>query len=318
MFLRSSFYFYQLNQIKGSGLYGGKVRGDVGMSKTKWRQELVGWGFIALPVIMISIFIFYPMVQAFILSLQSGMGINLEFVGFANYRRLFQDAMFIAAVRNTLTYLVIQVPIMILLALVFSVLLNRKDLKGRGFFRTAIFLPAITSLVAYATVFGSIFGPQGLINALLVNGGFAPMGWLTEPLLARATIIMAITWRWTGYNMIFYLASLQNIDESIYEAARIDGATGIQQFFRITIPMLKPIILFTSIMSTIGTLQLFDEVVNITVGGPGNATLTITQYIYNHAFVFAPNFGYSATISFAIVVMVIILSAIQFKVGGDR
>jgi len=288
------------------------------MSKTKRRQELVGWGFIALPVILISIFVFYPMIQAFFLSFQSGMGINLEFVGIANYTRLFQDAMFISAVRNKLTYLVIQVPIMIMLALVFSVLLNRKDLKGKGFFRTAIFLPAITSLVAYATVFGSIFGPRGLINALLVSGGFEAIGWLTEPSLARMTIILGITWRWTGYNMIFYLASLQNIDESIYEAARIDGATGTQQFFRITIPMLKPIILFTSIMSTIGTLQLFDEVVTITGGGPGTATMTISQYIYNHAFVYTPNFGYAATISFAVVVMIVILSAIQFVVGGDR
>ena len=290
------------------------------MSRAKRKQKLAGWGFIAIPVTMISIFIFYPMVQSFILSLQSGMGINLRFVGFANYTRLFQDAMFIAAVRNTLTYLVIQVPIMIILALVFSVLLNRKDLKGRGFFRTAIFLPAITSLVAYATVFNSLFGHQGLINMLLVNSGIidAPMGWLTEPTLARATIIIAITWRWTGYNMIFYLASLQNIDESIYEAARIDGATGIQQFFRITIPMLKPIILFTSIMSTIGTLQIFDEIVNITGGGPGNATMSISQYIYNHAFRYTPDFGYAATISYAIVVMVIILSVIQMKIGGDK
>jgi len=303
---------------KGSGIYERKDGEGVSMTKTKRRQELVGWGFIALPVILISIFVFYPMVQAFILSFQSGMGINIEFAGFGNYTRLFRDASFFAALRNTLTYLVIQVPIMIMLALVFSVLLNRKDLKGRGFFRTAIFLPAITSLVAYATVFGSIFGPRGLINALLESGGFDTIGWLTEPSLARATIIIGITWRWTGYNMIFYLASLQNIDESIYEAARIDGATGIQQFFRITIPMLKPIILFTSIMSTIGTLQLFDEADIITGGGPGNATMTIAQHIHNNMFGHMPSFGYAATISFVVVIIIIILSAIQFIVGGDR
>jgi lactose/L-arabinose transport system permease protein len=118
--------------------------------------------------------------------------------------------------------------------------------------------------------------------------------------------------------MIFYLSALQNIDHSIYEAAKIDGASPIQIFFKITIPMLKPIILFTSITSTIGTLQLFDEVKNITAGGPGNATLTISQYIYNLSFKYMPDFGYAATVSYAIVILLVIFSIIQFKVAGDK
>lgn len=290
------------------------------INKTKLKTDLVGWGFVSIAAILIFTFFFYPMVQAFILSLQSGMGINLEFVGFDNYVRLFQDSMFITAVRNTFTYLIVQVPLMIILALIFSVILNRPDIKGRGFFRTAIFLPAITSLVAYATVFKYLFGHNGLVNMALMNIGLidAPLGWLTTPMLAQITIIIAITWRWTGYNMIFYLSALQNVDQSIYEAAKIDGANAIQQFFKITIPMLKPIILFTSITSTIGTLQLFDEAVNITGGGPGNSTMTISQYIYNLSFRWTPDFGYAATVSYAIVVMIIILSIIQFKVAGDK
>lgn len=118
--------------------------------------------------------------------------------------------------------------------------------------------------------------------------------------------------------MIFYLSSLQNVDNSIYEAAKIDGANAFQRFTKITIPMLKPIILFTSIMSTIGTLQLFDEVMNITGGGPGNATLSISQYIYNLSFEYTPDFGYAATVSYVIVVIVVILSIIQFRVAGDK
>jgi len=261
------------------------------------------------------------MVDAFLLSLQSGMGINLRFVGLANYRRLFNDVIFITAVRNTLMYLVVQVPIMLLLGIALASILNNKAIKFRGFFRTAIFMTSITSLVAYSTVFGYLFGHNGIINIALTNIGLinAPMGWLSEPMLARIVIIIAITWRWTGYNMIFYLSAMQNIDDSVYEAAKIDGANTLQQFFKITIPLLKPIILFTSIMSTIGTLQLFDEVWNITSrGGPGIATLTISPYIYNLMFVFTPDFGYAATVSYAIVFMVVILAMIQFKVAGDR
>ena len=118
--------------------------------------------------------------------------------------------------------------------------------------------------------------------------------------------------------MIFFLACLQNIEASIHEAAKIDGASPIKEFFYITVPILKPIILLTTITSTVGTLQLFDEVVNITGGGPGNATTTISQYIYNLSFKYTPNFGYAATVSYAILIMVAILSIIQFKVGGDK
>jgi lactose/L-arabinose transport system permease protein len=118
--------------------------------------------------------------------------------------------------------------------------------------------------------------------------------------------------------MIFYLSGLQNIDSSIYEAARIDGASPIRQFFSITVPLLKPIILFTSITSTIGTLQLFDEIMNITKGGPGNATSSISQYIYNLSFKYSSDFGYAATVSYSIVIMIIILSIIQFKVAGEK
>ena len=284
------------------------------------KLDIAGWGFVILPVIMVGIFTFYPMVRAFHVSLQTGIGRNLTFVGFANYTRLLNDPTFIQAVRNNFTYLLVQVPVMLLLAMTYAVLLNKKDIKFRGFFRTCLFLPAITSLMAYSTVFRYLFDPRGVINVTLVNWNILqePVGWLIQPALARATIIMAITWRWTGYNMIFYLSALQNIDEGIYEAAKIDGANALQVFFRITVPLLKPIILFTSIMSTIGTLQLFDEVFQITIGGPGNATITLSHYIYNLMFVFSPDFGYAATVSYTILVMVLVLSGIQFWVTRDR
>ncbi|WP_420828031.1 carbohydrate ABC transporter permease [Metabacillus crassostreae] len=281
---------------------------------------IIGWSFITIATIMICLFYFYPMIQALIMSFQSGTGTNLTFTGLDNYARLFKDPTFITAVKNTVIYLMIQVPVMILLALFLSVLLNDKRLKFKGFFRTAIFLPCVTSLVAYSVIFKYLFGTDGIVNMMLMKFAFIaePVQWLTDPFWAKMTIVIAITWRWTGYNMIFYLSSLQNIDHSIYEAAKIDGASAFQQFFKITIPMLKPIILFTSITSTIGTLQLFDEVMNITKGGPGNSTMTISQYIYNLSFKYTPDFGYAATVSYAIVIMIVIFSIIQFKVAGDK
>ncbi|MFP7168870.1 sugar ABC transporter permease [Terribacillus sp. FSL K6-0262] len=281
---------------------------------------MVGWSFVTLASLLIGIFYFFPMVQALLLSFQSGSGVNLSFVGFENYIRLFQDPVFLTTVKNTVIYLIIQVPVMILLALFLSVVLNDKTLKWKGFFRTAIFLPCVTSLVAYSVVFKYLFAPDGIVNMTLmkINLVSEPIQWLTDPFWAKITIILAITWRWTGYNMIFYLSALQNVDRSIYEAAKIDGASAIQQFFKITIPMLKPIILFTSITSTIGTLQLFDEVMNITAGGPGNATMTISQYIYNLSFKYTPDFGYAATVSYAIVILIVIFSIIQFKAAGDK
>lgn len=284
------------------------------------KRQIMSWAFVIIPTIFIVIFYFYPMVQSLWLSLHAGAGIGLEFVGIENYKRLFTDQSFITAVKNTFIFFIFQIPIMIFLALVFSVVLNSKALKFRGIFRTLVFLPSITSLVAYSLIFKYLFSNDGVVNQVLMflNLISDPILWLGDPFWAKVLIIIAITWRWTGYNMIFYLSALQNVDPSIYEAARIDGANSIQQFFKITIPMLRPVILFTSITSTIGTLQLFDEPMNITRGGPGDATTTISQYIYNLSFEYTPDFGYAAAVSYSIVFFVVILTVIQFRLGRDK
>ncbi|EEH96824.2 sugar ABC transporter permease [Clostridium tertium] len=285
-----------------------------------YKLDRKAWLFVIPSIILVTVFVFYPMIQAFITSLQSGMGNNLSFVGIDNYKRLLTDSTFKKALFNTVLYLIIQVPIMIILALVISAILNDKKLKARGFFRTAIFLPCVTSLVAYSIIFKSLFATDGFVNAFLININVIsqPIAWITHPIWARVLIIIAITWRWTGYNMVFYLAGMQSIDDSIYEAAEIDGASAFMRFKSITLPLLKPIILFTTINSTIGTLQLFDETVNITNGGPANATITISQYIYNLLFKYSPNFGYAAAISYVIVLIIVILSFVQLKAGGDK
>lgn len=239
---------------------------------------------------------------------------------FSNYKRILADKVFQQSIANTFLYLIIQVPIMLLLALIFASLLNNKDLKFKGLFRTCIFLPCATGLVAYSMIFRTLFTYDGMVNALLLKMGVIKeaINWLNNPTTAKAVIIIGLLWRWTGYNMVFYLSAMQSIDYSIYEASRIDGASSFQQLTRITVPLLRPIILVTAIMSTNGTLQLFDESVNLTRGGPGNATITLSHYIYNTMFLMNPNFGYAAAMSFVILVLVAVLAAIQMKVGDKR
>ncbi len=286
------------------------------------KQSAAGWAFLTPATLMIFVFSFYPMVQAFLTSLKRGLPTALTYCDplWRNYQRMLSDKVFIQSVTNTLTYLIVQVPIMLVLAVIFATLLNNKDLKFRGLFRTCIFLPCATGLVAYSMIFRTLFTYDGMVNALLTNIGILsePINWLNDPFYAKVVIIVGLVWRWTGYNMIFYLSGMQSIDYSIYEAARIDGANQFRQLVNITIPLLKPIILVTAIMSTNGTLQLFDESVNLTRGGPANMTITMSHYIYNTMFTKNPNFGYAAAMSFVILIMVAVLSAIQTKVGDKR
>jgi lactose/L-arabinose transport system permease protein len=287
-------------------------------SRAILRENINGWLFIAPALVLLGIFLIYPIIWSLWMSFQTGRGMNFSFGGFANIQRLTQDTVFLRALGNTMIFLVVQVPIMIVLALLFAVALNDSKLWGRSFFRTAIFLPCVTSLVAYAVLFRSMFRAEGVINVALGGIGIGPIPWLTDPFWAKVLIILAITWRWTGYNMIFYLAALQNIDRSIYETARIDGVPAWARFWYLTVPMLKPVILFTTVISTIGTLQLFDEPYNITEGGPSDATRTLSYYIYDLAFRFMPSFGYSATVSWVIVVLVGILTFAQFVIARER
>lgn len=289
---------------------------------SKRKAIRIGWAFIAITLITFLVFTIYPVIYSFFLSFHSAKGIVQKFNGIDNYKRMFHDQLFHTSLKNTFIYLIVQVPIMLTLAMFLATLLNSKKLKFRTFFRTAIFLPCVTSLVAYSVLFKMIFAQDGIVNRVLIVLKLVnpnnPIQWLSSPTLAKVVIIIALLWRWTGYNMIFYLSALQNVPAETYEAAEVDGANKFQQFFKITIPQMKPIILFTTITSTIGTLQIFDEPYNLTKGGPANSTLSLSQYIYNQSFVYAPNFGYAATLSYFIVFIVAILAIIQIKVAGEE
>ena len=282
------------------------------------KHNLTGWAFLAPATFLIAVFSFWPMIKALVLSFQTGKGTNMQMAGFTNYIRMFQDDVFLQSIKNTFFYFILQVPIMLVVAMVLACILNKKD-YGLKDFPNNDFLPCTTSLVAYAIIFRSLFANDGLVNYVLVN-----LGILDNHIIFDTTICgkngyhIGSLWRWTGYNMVFFLSGLQNIEYSVYEAAKIDGASAIQTFFKITVPLLKPTILLTAIMSTNGTLQLFDESINLTDGGPANASISMSHYIYNLCFKYVPNFGYAAAMSFFILLLVAVLAFIQMRVGDKR
>ena len=286
---------------------------------TSKKYGITGWLFLLPAAILICFMSFRPIFQAFIISLKSGIGNNMEFAGEYNYLRMLLDKTLHTAIMNTLVYM-LQVPIMLGLALWLATLLNEKGLRFKGLFRILLFVPCATASVSYSLVFRIMFAADGMINTFLVKSGILQTGYnfFGHPWSARMIILLALIWRWTGYNMVFLLAALQNIDEGIYESAILDGASRLQIFTKITIPLIKPTLILLMIMTVNGSIQLYDESVNLTGGGPANTTLSISHYIYNLSFQYTPNFGYSTAISFVIFVVVAILSLIQMKVGDKR
>ncbi|GAQ25041.1 lactose ABC transporter permease [Tepidanaerobacter syntrophicus] len=284
---------------------------------TRWNIKTAPYLFLLPTIIVFCVFMIYPFVSSFFMSFQELEGGKFVYVGLKNYIRLMKDSIFITALKNTTIYLLIQVPIMLVLALVIANMLNQRFLKAKGFFRVSVFLPCVTALVAYALIFKLLLNTEyGLVNYLLTSLGFPKVDWLNGPISAKISLIIALTWRWTGYNTVIMIAGLQRIPEEIYEAADIDGASSFQKFKQITIPLMKPIILFCAITSTIGTLQLFDESYILTHGGPDNATITVVHYLYNMGFRYL-KFGYAAAMSYVLLIIVAILSAIQFKISGS-
>lgn len=287
------------------------------------KQRAAGWSFLVPATLFICVMSFWPIIQGFGMSFKTGSAANMKWASplTYNYTRMFQDKLFLRSVGNTFLYLIIQVPIMLVFAMLLAQMLNNKDLKFKGFFRTCVFLPCATALVSYALIFKSLFATQGLINQILVNLGILKenFNFLGTPWSAKVVIIIALLWRWTGYNMVFFLAGLQTIEYSVYEAAKIDGANGWKTFWKITVPLLRPTIVMTVIMSINGTLQLFDESVNLTNGGPANSTITMSHYIYNSSMgQGVANFGYASAMSFFVFILVAILAFINMKAGDKR
>ena len=280
------------------------------------KKNITPWLFIAPALIFILCFSIYPLIETIYLSFMTTRRGDIVFTGLQNFKRLLSDQYFYTSLKNSLIYLIIQVPIMTLLAILLAMALHNGITKLKGLFRTIYFIPFIVESVAYSLIFVLLFQERGVINFLLSIINISPVMWLTQTWPARFLIMLIMTWRWTGYNMIIILAGLQGIPNDYYEAATIDGANAFHKFVNITVPMLKPVILFSTILSTIGTLNLFTEPYLLTNGGPNNSTISLGLYIYRQAFQ-SINLTYAATISVAILVIVGVLSRLQMKVGGN-
>lgn len=272
-----------------------------------------------LPVIVLFLaFKVYPYVYAAWLSLTKIQKGKQVFVGLGNYGRLLTDPIFYKALSNTLLILVIQVPLMLGLALLLAVAFNSALLKWRAIWRTAYFVPIVMGLVAYGILFSTLLNNHyGLINFALESIGLPRVPWLADPFWAKISIIIALTWHYTGNSAVIYLAQLQSVPGELYEAAEIDGATALQRFWHITLPGLRPAITLTVVLSTIGTLQLFDEPYVLTNGGPNNATLTIGMYLYQNGFKYF-DFGYASAIGYVLTGIIGILALIQFYLLREK
>jgi lactose/L-arabinose transport system permease protein len=280
-----------------------------------------GWLCVAPAMLLFCVFMLYPIVTSLYYVTRKWKGSTDSFIGLGNFARMFRDSYFFQAVGHNFIYMAVQIPLMIFLALLLAVILNQGIRRLRGALRTIYFLPCVTSLVAASVLFRILFQTNGLLNNIMLGLGVLsePIGWLTSPFWANVTIIFAMTWRWTGYNMVFFLVGLQNIDTEIYEAAEVDGASKARQFLKITMPLLVPVILFSAVTSTSGTMQLFDEPnVLTTQGGPANATMTAALYIYRQAFVINSDFGYSTTLSYVVVLIAGVFAYLQMRLLGGK
>lgn len=276
--------------------------------------------FLAPALSAIFIFFFIPVIAAFIISFTDfdiynlGNFSTLRFIGFENYIKLFNDDLFWTALGNTFYFVVVAGPLSIAVSLIAALMLNSKLVKFKSLFRLAYFLPVVTTLVAVAIVWRFIYHPNfGILNFFLNLIGINPIDWLGDPDWAMPSIILLAVWKNFGYNMIIFIAGLQNIPEELYEAADIEGANAFQKFKHITLPMLAPTTIFVSIITMIGYFQLFAEPYVMTQGGPLNRTLSIVQYMYQEGFRWW-NMGYSASIAFVLFIIIFIGTLIQFKV----
>jgi multiple sugar transport system permease protein len=237
-----------------------------------------------------------------------------EFVGLDNYRNLFQDKVLIKSLFNTFFYTILFVPLSLIVALAMALMLNQK-VKFVGVFRTLFYLPTLTQGVATFTLWGIIFEPDtGLLNRVLRSIHIAhPPRWLLDPAWAKVALVIMALWS-VGGTMLIFLAGLQNIPETLYEAAEIDGAGPVSKFFHVTLPMLSPVLFFNSIMATIASLQVFGAAFVLTNGGPSNSTLFYVYYLFNRAFMYF-NMGYASAMAWLLFALILSLTVFQLRLG---
>ncbi|MCW3819903.1 sugar ABC transporter permease [Micromonospora sp. DR5-3] len=291
--------------------------------RQRLRRALTGWAFSAPFTVLFLVFMALPVVASLAMSftdlrstdLRNPLAVNA--VGIDNYTRLFSDDLFLRSSVNTLVFVVVGVPLTMVLALAAATALNSGLVRFRALFRVGFYLPVVTSIVAIAVVWRFLLDPEiGLVNNLLRLVGIAGPSWLFDTRLALPSLIVMAAWRNFGFLMVIFLAGLQAVPADLYEAARLDGATRWQQFRNVTLPMLRPTLLFGGVITGIGYLQLFEEPFVMTQGGPLSSTLSVSFHIYNQ-FGFG-NYGYAAAASYVLFVAIVALSVVQFRLLGER
>ena len=287
--------------------------------RSRLGRHATGWAF-ALPfVVVFAVFLALPILASFLLSFTAfGIGnlrdwFSAEFVGLDNFSRLLDDETFHKAARNTLVFVLFGVPLTLALGLLAALGLNRALGRLQGLFRVGYYLPVVTSIVAIAVIWRYLLHPDfGLINAALGRVGVDGPNWLGQQSTALASIIALGVWRNFGFDMVIFLAALQGINPVLYEAARVDGATAWQIFWKVTLPLLRPAILFLAVITSSGYLQLFEEPFVMTGGGPLNSTLSVSMYVYQQGFSFL-NLGYASAVAYALFIAIVVLAIIQFR-----
>jgi len=282
-------------------------------SALRRRNALIGWSFILPNFIGFGFLTLLPVLILFYMAFTNwNVFGKADWVGAANFQRLLGDGSFHIAFWNTIYYSVLHIPLTIVVSLGLALLLNNK-LRGVAFFRTAAFFPYITSIVAIALVWNLLFSPEyGPINEILRGIGIAnPPGWLTSSDWAMPAVAIVSTWRDMGYYMILFLAGLQTVPRELYEAARMDGANAWERFVNVTMPCLRPTTFFVTVMLTIKSFKIFDLILVMTQGGPGQSTLVISQFIYRKGFE-ENQFGYASAAAVALFFLCILVTIIQF------
>jgi multiple sugar transport system permease protein len=277
------------------------------------------WLFVAPALGAIALFLFVPVFASLALSFTDfdiyavASWRNLRFVGLANYQTLLADPLFWQALRNTLYFVAVGGPLSVAASLAAALLVNARAARLRPAFRTAFFLPVVTTLVAVAVVWRFLYHPRvGLVNGLLASVGVAPIDWLGDPLWAMPAIILLSIWKSFGFNMVIFLAGLQAIPERLYEAASLDGAGAWSKFRHVTLPMLAPTALFVAVMTMIGGFQLFAEPYVMTQGGPSNRTLSVVLLMFQEGFRYW-NMGYAAAVAFVLFAILLGATALQLR-----
>ena len=264
------------------------------------------------------VFKVWPVIQAINMSFQRWQGMQSQtYVGLDNYERVFRLANFEKALTNTTLYTIGTLLVLIPLPLVLAVLLDSRRVMKATFFRAVIFLPALTSLVVAGTVFRLVLAREGFLNSAIELVGLPPSRWLEKANLALPSLILIATWRWTGINMLYFNAGLVNIPRELYDAASIDGASPLQTFWNVTLPLLKPTTLFVVVLSVIGGYQVFVEpfIIFDGGGGPGNSALSMAILIYRTGFT-SFEFGTAAAMGVVLAAIILIVSLTQFRLFG--